>query len=84
MKKSDRSFQARGFHLRLLQQSSQFGDLGVLEEPNYSPHYSIVTGLLKNPDNLAPRDVVDLLVGLLKFLLCMRFQQVVPLWWSNC
>ena len=31
MKKSDRSFQARGFHLRLLQQSSQFGDLCVLE-----------------------------------------------------
>ena len=30
-KKSNRSFQARGFHLRLLQQSSQFGDLCVLE-----------------------------------------------------
>ena len=47
-------------------------------------HYSIVKGLLQNLDNLAPRDVVDLLVGLFKLLLCMCFQQVVPLWWANC
>ena len=35
-------------------------------------------------DNLAPRDVVDLLVGLFKLLLCVCFQQVIPLWRANC
>ena len=49
MKKSDRSLQACGFHLGLLQQSSQFGNLGILEEPDY-PH----CGLLKKSRKPGP------------------------------